>query len=87
MCMLTSTSTAWNASKCTGQYECKPKRALGGIRNSWTAEGLASRAACKSDLQFIQDNYIHQFQFANDKHVRTEYELCQLTYFPIWGHA
>lgn len=38
-CTLTSTRTACKASKCTGQYECSPKRALGGIRNSWTAAG------------------------------------------------
>lgn len=50
MWTLTSTSTAWNASKCTGQYECNPSRALGGIRNSCTAAGEASKEACNSGL-------------------------------------
>lgn len=61
MCILRSTSTAWKESKWTGQYECKPRRALGGIRNSWTEAGNASRDACNSDLQ--NEYCIHQVDF------------------------
>lgn len=56
-----STSTEWKASKWTGQYECNPRRALGGIRNSWTAAGT-SREACKVELQMVhynESNYIN----------------------------
>lgn len=61
MCKLTSTSTEWKASKWTGQYECNPRRAFGGIRNSWTAAGT-SREACKVELQMVhynKSNYIN----------------------------
>lgn len=56
ICTVISTSTAWKASKCTGQYECRPRRALGGILNSWTAVEHASREVCKPDLQIIHWN-------------------------------
>ena len=55
MCRLMSTSTEWKESKWTGQYECSPRRALGGIRNSWTAAGT-SREACKVELQMVHYN-------------------------------
>lgn len=50
ICILISTRAEWKASKRTGQYECSPKRALGGILNSWTAAAEVLKIACNSDL-------------------------------------